>query len=243
MAHIKCQEDLLAEASRTDVDLDLMPRLVPWPSFVPGSPAYTTFYLGPREFMYQFQRDISVRKLREDTDAARIKKPIKPGKYGGEIDEDQDVNFEGRDDSIPEDLGPVGAVMPKAPGPGVPRGPRAEPGPDKPKPRIGPRPKPFVLTTEQMAKGTYALFELQQHLCTTKVLKDGQEICIRYLSHAGCTKCDRVHLPREALSGITISPWLKILMITHKGYRGEALLGDPTAQLRALARLVKAGKA
>jgi hypothetical protein len=32
-------------------------------------------------------------------------------------------------------------------------------------------------------------------------------------------------------------------MITHKGYRGEALLGDPTAQLRALARLVKAGKA
>lgn len=243
LAHIKCQEDLLAEASRTDVDLDLMPRLVPWPSFVPGSPAYTTFYLGPREFMYQFQRDISVRKLREDTDAARIKKPIKPGKYGGEIDEDQDVNFEGRDDSIPEDLGPVGAVMPKAPGPGVPRGPRAEPGPDKPKPRIGPRPKPFVLTTEQMAKGTYALFELQQHLCTTKVLKDGQEICIRYLSHAGCTKCDRVHLPREALSGITISPWLKILMITHKGYRGEALLGDPTAQLRALARLVKAGKA
>ena len=87
LAHIKCQEDLLAEASRTDVDLDLMPRLVPWPSFVPGSPAYTTFYLGPREFMYQFQRDISVRKLREDTDAARIKKPIKPGKYGGEIDE------------------------------------------------------------------------------------------------------------------------------------------------------------
>ena len=94
-----------------------------------------------------------------------------------------------------------------------------------------------------MAKGTFALFELQQHLQTTKILKEGQEICIRFLSHNGCNKCERVHLPREALSGITISPWLKILMITHKGYRGDKVLPDQAAQMNALSRLVKLGSA
>jgi hypothetical protein len=241
LSHIQTQEELLAEASREDIDTELMPRLVPWPRFTPGSPAYNTFYLGPREFLYQYQRDLSVRKLREEAEAARSKKPVK--RFGqGQQPEIQDLTSE----EIIEDVDVGGAfggnIRPRE----IPakKEPPSDPKPEKPKKKQpGPRPKPFVLTTEQLAKGTYALFELQQHLLTTKSIKEGQEICLRFLSHIGCNKCDRVHLPKEALSGVTISPWLKILMITHKGYRGDKVLNDTSAQLSALARLVKQGSA
>lgn len=73
LTHIKSQEDLLSEAARSDVSTDLMCRLVPWPSLAPGSKAYDSFYKGPREFMHRFHRDLSVKKLREDTVASRGK--------------------------------------------------------------------------------------------------------------------------------------------------------------------------
>ena len=239
LSHIQTQEELLAEAARDDIDTELMPRLVPWPRFTPGSPAYNTFYLGPREFLYQYQRDLSVRRLREEAEAARSKKPVKKFGQGPPAETPDPTYEEGSEDG---DMGAFGVnIKPRDP-PGN-KDPPADSKPDKPKKKQVPRPKPFVLTTEQMAKGTYALFELQQHLLTTKTLKQGQEICIRFLSHNGCTKCDRVHLPKEALSGVTISPWLKMLMITHKGYRGDKALPDVAAQLNGLARLVKQGSA
>jgi hypothetical protein len=230
LSHIQTQEELLAEAAREDFTTVLLARFVPWPRFIPGEPAYQTFYLGPREFLYQYQRDLSVRRLREEAEAARTKKPIKKFGLGSYPDLD-DVGEEGEDMGN-DDLGSFG-LGPKHREPQQPKELPKDPIKEKPRKKPSPRPKPFVLSTEQMAKGTFALFELQQHLQTTKILKEGQEICIRFLSHNGCNKCERVHLPREALSGITISPWLKILMITHKGYRGDKVLPDQAAQMNA----------
>ena len=111
------------------------------------------------------------------------------------------------------------------------------------KPKGPPRLKPIQLSTECMAKGMSALLELQNHMASTKVLRSGQEICLRFLSHSGCTKCDRGHLTADNLSGITLSPWLRILLINLKGYRGEKMITDAQGQQRALSKLQQEGSA
>lgn len=74
LTHIKSQEDLLSEAARSDVSTDLLCRLVHHGLALPQvQKRMTPSTRAHREFMYRFHRDLSVKKLREDTVASRGK--------------------------------------------------------------------------------------------------------------------------------------------------------------------------
>lgn len=243
LADFKSIEDLLLDQDSNEDEL--LARIPVFPRLIPGSPAYTSLYQKKQDFYRRFNEDIGVRALRESAETPASKKVVPPKKASttfGHLSECSSQSAEAHAPSLPADPVLCGGGKGKTTPPlsqvdsAAPPKPNVSTAPASRRPRFPP------LSTECLGRGMYALFELQTSLVASGTMPKGKEICLRFLSHAGCSKCDRFHLKQEALSGISLSPWLKILLLAHRGYRGDKAITESTAQAR-LAQLMAEGSA
>lgn len=246
LVDFKSIEDLMQDFESNEVDV--ISRIGVMPRLVPGSQAYIDLHQNKQDFFRKLNEDIGVRTLREASEltSAKQRGPLmkKPPTYGSLPDEPPGSAIDLPRSPYGIELPGAGEV-PNVP-PFVPSGANT-PGPKPilpkpPAPSAPPtrRPRFPVLSTECLGRGMYALFELQKSLVTSGSLAPGEEICLRFLSHTSCTKCERAHLKPAVLSGVTLSPWLKILLLAHRGYRGDKVVTESTAPAR-LAQLMAEG--
>lgn len=231
LSHIKNQTDLIAEYE-TD-ETDLIARIPPWPRLAPGSTAHSVLYQRQRDYFRDLHQDQGVKTMRElaalRAKATTVPRVPKSGGLDTISDDDSDLDS-GESERW-------GGTTNSVPSKDTPKKKRQ----DKTRSTKPPLKERFpALPVECTTKGLIAFAELKEKLVKSKFLKPEQDVCLRYLSHVGCESCTRVHLPKEALSGITLSPWLKTLMVPHRGYREDKVI-TPTSALTRISQLQKAG--
>ena len=231
LSHIKSQEDLIHELESSGGERDLLLRIPNLPRLLPGQRAYQELYENPRNFFLRLNVDQGVRLLREST-TATSHKPVRrpPSRFGGgEAGTHLDL----------EDLDEVPQELDGYYGSGDSPKPKPPPGPAAPK--RTPRSSFPRINADWLSRGLRAMVDLQNSLTQAELLPSDKEICLRFLSHSGCSgklntgrPCQRAHLSTKDLSGITLSPALKVLLVTHQGYRGEPLITEKNAPSRLL---------
>jgi len=219
-------------------EVGLLSLSTAFPRLIPGSPAYIALYQMQESFFRRFHEEIGIRTLRAAADPSAVRKslppPKKPPTYGFLLDEAPPFDSPSSEEAAPPAHNPSllsGANTPLSP---------PKPGPSTPP--VPKRPRFPSLSTECLGRGLCALSELQKTLVASGAMPKDQEMCLRFLSHAGCAKCERHHVKPATLAGITLSPWLKILLIAHRGYRGDKAVTEVSASAR-LTQLLGEGSA